>query len=95
MWIIKVIQLKAVPLHAMKVLGRERYSSYSFLTSALDEGEWSASRPGRDLPPGKGPPVHNVQEDGWAPESVWTQRLEEDPLASAGDQTSIARWSSP
>jgi hypothetical protein len=34
-----------------------RYSSYSFLTSALDRGEWSASRPGRALPPGKGPPV--------------------------------------
>jgi hypothetical protein len=33
-----------------------RYSSYSFSTSALDGGEWSASRPGRALPPGKGPP---------------------------------------
>jgi hypothetical protein len=33
-----------------------RYSS-SFLTSALDGGEWSASRPGRALPPGKRPPV--------------------------------------
>jgi hypothetical protein len=33
---------------------RERkYSSYSFLTSALDGGEWSASRPGRVLPWGK------------------------------------------
>jgi hypothetical protein len=29
------------------------------------------------LPPGKGPPVHNVQEAGWFPEPVWTQRLEE------------------
>jgi hypothetical protein len=25
------------------------------------------------LPPGKGPPVPIVQEDGWAPEPVWTQ----------------------
>jgi hypothetical protein len=33
-----------------------RYSSYSFLTSALDGGEWSASRPGRDLPPGERTP---------------------------------------
>jgi hypothetical protein len=32
-----------------------RYSSYSFSTSALDGGEWSASRPGRALAPGKGP----------------------------------------
>jgi hypothetical protein len=29
----------------------------SFLTSAVDGGEWSASRPGRDLAPGKGPAV--------------------------------------
>jgi hypothetical protein len=31
--------------------GERRCSSYSFLTSALDGGEWSASRPGRALPP--------------------------------------------
>jgi hypothetical protein len=31
----------------------EEYSSYSFLTSALDGGEWSASSPGRALPRGK------------------------------------------
>jgi hypothetical protein len=50
-------------------------SSYSFLTSALDGGEWSASRPGRALSPGKGPPVPIVQESGWASEPVWTRRL--------------------
>jgi hypothetical protein len=27
--------------------------------------------------PGKGPPVPIVQEAGWAPELIWTQRLEE------------------
>jgi hypothetical protein len=53
------------------------YSSYSFTTSALDRGEWSASRTGRSLPPGKGPPVPIVQEAGWAPEPVWTQKIEE------------------
>jgi hypothetical protein len=47
------------------------------MTSALYGGEWSASRPGRALPPGKGPPVAIVLEAGWAPEPVWTQRLEE------------------
>jgi hypothetical protein len=41
-------------------LGERRYSSYSFLTSALEGGEWSASRPGRALPPGKEPPVSTV-----------------------------------
>jgi hypothetical protein len=43
--------VKAVPLHRRE----SRYSSYSFMNSALDGGEWSASRPGRALPPGKGP----------------------------------------
>jgi hypothetical protein len=75
--------------------GESRYSSYSFTTSALDGGEWSASRPGRALPPGKGPPVPIAQEAGWAPEPVWTQRLEEKSFAPAGDRTPIARSSSP
>jgi hypothetical protein len=47
------------------------------------------------LSPGKGPPVPIVQEAGWAPEPVWTQRLEEKSFAPAGDRTSIARSSSP
>jgi hypothetical protein len=57
--------------------GEKRYSSYSFTTSALDGGEWSVSRPGCALRPEKGPPVPIVQEAGWAPEPVWTKRLEE------------------
>jgi hypothetical protein len=61
----------------MKALGGKEYSSYSLSTSALDEGDWSASRPGRALPLGKGPPMPIVQEAGWASELVWTQRLEE------------------
>jgi hypothetical protein len=44
-----------------------RYSSYSFLTLALEKGEWSASRPGRALPQGKGALVPNVQKERWAP----------------------------
>jgi hypothetical protein len=55
--------------------------------SALEGGEWSPSRPGRALPPGKEPPVPIVQEAGWAPEPVWTQRLEEKSSASVGDRT--------
>jgi hypothetical protein len=67
--------------------GKRRYSSYSFSTSALDGGEWSASRPGRalppgrTLPPGKRPPVPIVQEAGWAPEPIWTQKIEEKSFA--------------
>jgi hypothetical protein len=68
-------------------VGDRRYSSYTFLTSELEGGEWSASRPGRALPPGKGPPVPILQEAEWAPEPVWTQRLEERSSASVGDRT--------
>jgi hypothetical protein len=50
-------------------------------------GVWPASRPGRALASGKGPPVPIVQEAGWAPELIWTQRLEENPFAPAGDRT--------
>jgi hypothetical protein len=82
---------KAVPLHATKALGGERYGSYSFSTTALDGGEWSASRPGRALAPGKGPPVPIVQEAGWASEPVWIQRLQEKSFASAMDRTSIVQ----
>jgi hypothetical protein len=46
-------------------------------------------------PRGKEPPVPIVQEAGWAPEPVWTQRLEEKSFASAWDQTSIAQLYSP
>jgi hypothetical protein len=69
--------------------GERRYSSYSFLTSALDGGEWSASRPGRALPPGKEPPVPILQEAWWASEPVWSQGLEEKSSAPVGDRTAI------
>jgi hypothetical protein len=65
------------------------------MTSELDGGEWSASRPGRASPRGKDPPVPIVQEARWASEPVWTQRLEEKSFAPAGDRTSIARSSIP
>ncbi|KDR23422.1 Furin-like protease 2 [Zootermopsis nevadensis] len=43
--------------------GIRQYSSCSFLTSALDGGEWLASRPGRALPSGKDPSTHWI--GGW------------------------------
>jgi hypothetical protein len=44
--------------------GEGRYSSYSFLTSALDGGQWSLSCPRCTLASGKGPPsTHCV--GGW------------------------------
>jgi hypothetical protein len=89
-------QSKTVTLHAMVTLGGGE-EVYLLLIHDLGTswGEWSASRPGRALPPGKGPPVLIVQEAGWASEQVWTQMLEEKSFAPAGDRTSIARLSSP
>jgi hypothetical protein len=73
-------KLKLSHYTSWRRLGERRYRSYSFFTSALHGGEWSASRPSRALPPRKGPPLPIVQEAGWAPEPVWTQRLEEKPF---------------
>jgi hypothetical protein len=71
-----IYKVKAVPQHTFGGAGGERmYSSYSFTTSTLGEGEWSALRTGCALPTGKGPPVPTEQENGWAPEPVWTQSL--------------------
>jgi hypothetical protein len=75
----------------MEAPGERRSRSYSFLTLG---GEWSASRTGALYPRGKDPPVLIVQEAGWAPEPVWTQRLEEKSFTSAGDRTPFARSSS-
>jgi hypothetical protein len=44
--------------------GDRSYSSYSFSTSALDGGEWSASRPGRAFTPGERTPGTNCT-GGW------------------------------
>jgi hypothetical protein len=41
------------------------------------------------LSPVKGPAVPILQEAGWAPEPVWTQRLEENSLASNLDRPMI------
>jgi hypothetical protein len=43
--------------NAMQAKRGEEYSSYSFLTSELDGGEWPTLRPGRTLPSGKRPSV--------------------------------------
>jgi hypothetical protein len=46
------------------VLCERRYSCYSFLTSALEGGEWLASRPGHALPPEeRAPGTHCI--GGW------------------------------
>jgi hypothetical protein len=44
-----------VKTHYAGAKGERKYSSYSFFTSALDGGEWSASCFGHALPLGKDP----------------------------------------
>jgi hypothetical protein len=66
--------------------GERVYSSYLFLTSALDGGMWSESRLGRALPPGKDSRYPLDRRLG-EPQSLADQRLEEKYLASAGDRT--------
>jgi hypothetical protein len=60
-----VYKSKADPLQVLEAFrGEKRYSSCLFLTSELDVGEWSASRPGPALLQGKDPPsTHWV--GGW------------------------------
>jgi hypothetical protein len=66
------------------------YSSYSFLTLAIDGGEWSASRPAALY---SKETIHRTHwiEAGWTSELVWTQRLEEKSFSSAGDRTPIVQ----
>jgi hypothetical protein len=92
----RVEKPEAVPLRVMKALG--------LLTSALDCVSGQRHAPAvlslclclcLSLPPRKDRLVPIVQEVGWAPEPVWTQRLEEKSFAPARDRTSISRSSSP
>jgi hypothetical protein len=71
-------------------VGERRYSSYSFLTSALDGGELSALRPGRALSPGKGPPVPIGQEAEWAA-GLDAKARGKILSASVGDRTPIVQ----
>jgi hypothetical protein len=65
-WAIPAPHLKhffnSAPRHE-GVLGKWRYSSTHSLTSALEEGEWSASRPGRFTPGERAPGTHLI--GGW------------------------------
>jgi hypothetical protein len=49
--------------HAMKMYGRAEIQFHLFLTSVLDGGEQSASRPGRFTPHRKSPSTHWI--GGW------------------------------
>jgi hypothetical protein len=66
-------------------LGGRRYSFYSFVTSALDGGEWLASRPGRALPPGKGPRSTHCTGDWVGPRAgLDAEARRKNPLSLSG-----------
>jgi hypothetical protein len=46
---------QSCPATSMQTTTGEDITSYLFLTSVVDGGEWSASRPSHALPPGKEP----------------------------------------
>jgi hypothetical protein len=80
------IHFKAVLLHAMKALGGR--GGIAPTHSWPRHYMWMSGQrraPAALLPPGKGPPVPTGQKAGWAPDPVWTQRLEEKLFASARD----------
>jgi hypothetical protein len=78
----------------MEVQGERRYCSYSFTTSALDGVNDQRHALAELYPREKEPRIPLAQEAGWAPEPIWTQRIEEKSFASGGDRTWIARSSS-
>jgi hypothetical protein len=59
---VPVLFFSLIPRHKC-VLGEKRYSSTHSLTSALDVGEWSASRSGRFTPRERAPGIHWI--GGW------------------------------
>jgi hypothetical protein len=75
--------------------GERRYSSYSFTTSALDAGEWSASRPGRAFTPGERTPDAHCTGNWVGPRAGLDTEDRGKILSPPGDGTSIARSSSP
>jgi hypothetical protein len=54
-------------------------------------GEWSASRPGRALPPGKGPHAPIGQEAGWAPRAGLDAGDRKKSSAPVGDRTPVVQ----
>jgi hypothetical protein len=76
------------------VLGEWRYSSTHSLTSALDGGEWSASRAGRFTPWQRVPGTHWI--GGWVgPRAAWTRCWGEKFPVPAGNRNLEPRSSSP
>lgn len=66
-----VNKIKVVPMNAKKVNGEGNVQLHTFLTSALEGRQNSASRPGR-FNPGPRTPLLVSQEVDQVPEPIWT-----------------------
>jgi hypothetical protein len=71
---------KAVPLHAMKALGGRGGITPTHSWPRHYMGLSGQRHAPEVFTLSKGPPVPIVQEAGWTPESVWTQRIEKKNL---------------
>jgi hypothetical protein len=70
------------------VTGERKYSSCSFVTSALDADEWSALSSGRVLPPGKDPGTHRTEVSVRLTASL-NKEAREKSYASNGDRAPV------
>jgi hypothetical protein len=83
-----MLKLKLSYYTPWRRLGERKYSSYSFLTSTLDGVSDQRHAPAALLAPGERTAIP-IGRKAWAPELVWTQRLEEKSFTSAGDRTTL------
>jgi hypothetical protein len=92
-WLCEELLGKAVPLHAIKTLrGRGGTAHTHILDLGTRWGEWSASRPVRAIPPGKGTPPGTHWIGGWVgPRANLDICYRKNNFASAGDETSIVQ----
>jgi hypothetical protein len=68
-----MLKAKAVPIRHEGAWGERSYSSYSFLTSAIDGVNGQRHALAALYPREKDPPVPIVQEAGMASQPVWTE----------------------
>jgi hypothetical protein len=91
--VVPVLSFNWAPRHE-DVLREWKYNSKLSLTSALDLGERSASRPGSFTLRERVPSTHWI-EAGWAPQPFWTRWWREKFPAPAGNRTLEPRSFSP
>jgi hypothetical protein len=85
---------KAVALPPCSAKRERKYSSYSFLTSALDGVRGQRHTPAAPYPQGKGT-RYPLDRRLCGPELVWTQRLEETSFTTARDHPASQRSQKP